>query len=472
MKKIYSFIILAIIFFSFGCGKEETFQVTFDSLGGTSIESQIIEKGNVVSKPIEPQKEGFTFVEWQYNNEYYNFDTPVEKDIILKAFYNVKAGIDIVVVKLDYQNDTGVSEVKIAKGEKMSEPPNPQKKGYKFIGWYNGNDLYDFSTILNKDINLTVKWKYNKTETIESEKTSNASEDGNSNNTSNHSYSSTKCNHKNAFFVPEEHDKEHPLPTCTQKGYLVKYCPDCYKQWYEEVEALGHKIIETPQENGYIAPTCSFEGHYGAKEYCTVCKKVIKKGNVIPKDPRNHVGKTYIINKKEATWNENGYTGDTVCDSCKNNILSENKGKIISAHKNHSYIETYVSQTDKIQYKCNDGYIEYMNPKPITIPTISVVQSMFLPGNGVGMVGFTVAGGSLKYTVNYEIITDEKYMLNRFYLEKAENTSIWDYHLMLKEGYHIPNGTKIKIMINDSSGRTFNKTYTVSTDGLNHYNIN
>lgn len=61
-KKIYGFVILTIVLFLCGCGKEETFQVTFDSLGGTSIETQIIEKGNVATKPIEPQKEGFIFV--------------------------------------------------------------------------------------------------------------------------------------------------------------------------------------------------------------------------------------------------------------------------------------------------------------------------------------------------------------------------------------------------------------------------
>ena len=62
------------------------FLVSFDSDGGTSINSQIITEGEKAIMPnVTPTKDGFTFVEWQLNDTKYDFNTPVTKAIILKA---------------------------------------------------------------------------------------------------------------------------------------------------------------------------------------------------------------------------------------------------------------------------------------------------------------------------------------------------------------------------------------------------
>ena len=63
------------------------YTVTFDSNGGTSVDSQIIVPGGKVVKPENPVKSGVGFVEWQLDGEAYDFDSPVTSDITLVAYY-------------------------------------------------------------------------------------------------------------------------------------------------------------------------------------------------------------------------------------------------------------------------------------------------------------------------------------------------------------------------------------------------
>lgn len=67
-------------------GKE--FTVTFVSGGGSTVNPQTVCDGDVVFKPANPKKEGYTFDGWYADEactELYNFRTPVTKDITLYA---------------------------------------------------------------------------------------------------------------------------------------------------------------------------------------------------------------------------------------------------------------------------------------------------------------------------------------------------------------------------------------------------
>ena len=70
MKKIFSLLLLVIFsLFALGCDGEsqsiaQNFSVTFDSLGGSAVQSQIVESGGVAQKPDDPTKEGFIFDGW------------------------------------------------------------------------------------------------------------------------------------------------------------------------------------------------------------------------------------------------------------------------------------------------------------------------------------------------------------------------------------------------------------------------
>ena len=59
--------------------------VTFDSKGGTFVETQKVPFNGYAEKPDDPTKEGFTFAGWYLDDSEYDFDTPVTGDITLIA---------------------------------------------------------------------------------------------------------------------------------------------------------------------------------------------------------------------------------------------------------------------------------------------------------------------------------------------------------------------------------------------------
>ena len=63
----------------------ETVVISFDTDGGSSIDFQIIKKGDAASAPDDPVKEGATFDKWMLGDEAYLFGEPVNESITLKA---------------------------------------------------------------------------------------------------------------------------------------------------------------------------------------------------------------------------------------------------------------------------------------------------------------------------------------------------------------------------------------------------
>ncbi len=135
------------------------YTVTFNSNGGSKIESVVLEEGEILTKPKTPEKTGFEFIEWQYNEKKFDFSTPIKEDITLIAIFKVNKGIEIINVAFDADNAAVVQTVKIAKDSLVSEPNNPKKDGYIFDGWYNKDIKYDFSNKVKENIVLKAKWK-------------------------------------------------------------------------------------------------------------------------------------------------------------------------------------------------------------------------------------------------------------------------------------------------------------------------
>ena len=141
------------------CSKNSVHTVTFDSSGGTQIKTQHIRDGESAKKPWDPHKEGFTFIEWQYNGAAFDFNTAITGDITLVASYSIDEGTDIVLLVLCYGDGRENEIIEIKRGEAAFAPPTPEREGYKFEGWFNGDTEFDFSTPINDDLNLTAKWK-------------------------------------------------------------------------------------------------------------------------------------------------------------------------------------------------------------------------------------------------------------------------------------------------------------------------
>lgn len=87
MKKKFLVFLLAMIavFTLTSCKKKYT--VSFDSNGGSAVESVEVKKNATVTKPANPTKSGYDFKYWESNGVEYNFSTKVKGNLNLKAVW-------------------------------------------------------------------------------------------------------------------------------------------------------------------------------------------------------------------------------------------------------------------------------------------------------------------------------------------------------------------------------------------------
>ena len=62
-----------------------TYQVSFDSNGGTDVAAQTVQVGKLATEPAAPTREGFAFAGWLLDGEKYDFSTPVTGSLTLVA---------------------------------------------------------------------------------------------------------------------------------------------------------------------------------------------------------------------------------------------------------------------------------------------------------------------------------------------------------------------------------------------------
>lgn len=138
-----------------------------------------------------------------------------------------------------------------------------------------------------------------------------------SKNETHHWHACSGCDEKNDVepHTPGAAATEIDPQICTVCGYII-------------APATGH-IHHTTTLVPAVEATCVDMGHR-AYYTCSGCSKLFANENateelteadVTPKtDPTNHVGGTEIRDAKDATYTEEGYTGDTYCLGCGNKI--------------------------------------------------------------------------------------------------------------------------------------------------------
>ena len=85
--------------------------VSFDSNGGESVDSVLVNAGNNVTMPI-PTRKWYDFVSWKLNGKDYNFNTPVTDNITLVADWKVSSTIVLVNGVDLIPNTTAASAIK------------------------------------------------------------------------------------------------------------------------------------------------------------------------------------------------------------------------------------------------------------------------------------------------------------------------------------------------------------------------
>ncbi len=64
-------------------------------------------------------------------------------------------------VIFDANGGSHVESVTVKENETVKQPLNPTREGYQFVGWYLGEELFDFDTKITEDITLKANWDAN-----------------------------------------------------------------------------------------------------------------------------------------------------------------------------------------------------------------------------------------------------------------------------------------------------------------------
>ena len=132
------------------------YTVTFDSDGGSEVKSQEVSDGKKATEPDAPTKTGYTFGGWFVKTTEWNFlAQTVTENVTLKAKwianeytlkFNSNGGNEIADMTVTYDGDYIL--------------PEPTKENYVFLGWKEGESVYEQSGKWQKPsgATLTAEW--------------------------------------------------------------------------------------------------------------------------------------------------------------------------------------------------------------------------------------------------------------------------------------------------------------------------
>ncbi|MCR5459951.1 MAG: InlB B-repeat-containing protein [Acetatifactor sp.] len=141
--------------------EKKTYAVSFDTKGGTAIDSQSVKYREKAERPAGvPKKDGWLFVDW-YKDEActtkFNFNSPITKNTTVYAKW-----VEGYFVDFYAEGGTpGFISVDVLKGHAVSRPIDPTKALHVFGGWYenlNNNEAFDFGTPITSHVTLYAKW--------------------------------------------------------------------------------------------------------------------------------------------------------------------------------------------------------------------------------------------------------------------------------------------------------------------------
>lgn len=152
--------------FTLYAGWTKTFNIVFNSRGGSDVATQTVTTGSLAIYPKTPTKENYTFAYWCTDSELqnvYDFSTPVTSDITLYACWVQISN----TVTFNSQGGSAIESERVVIGGYATKPAtDPTREGYDFVYWATdaeGTNEFRFNTTpVNANITLYAKW----TETI------------------------------------------------------------------------------------------------------------------------------------------------------------------------------------------------------------------------------------------------------------------------------------------------------------------
>ena len=138
-----------------------THTITFDSHGGSEVPYQVVEHGGKITKPQDPTKLGYEFVNWTYKGDEWSFvDFIVTEDMTLDANWN------IVNYSITYNLNGGINNEQNPTTYTVEDSVtlyDPTRVGYTFDGWFDdeNNRITHLGQTIVGNFTLTARWSAN-----------------------------------------------------------------------------------------------------------------------------------------------------------------------------------------------------------------------------------------------------------------------------------------------------------------------
>lgn len=137
------------------------YTVTF-TVDGTTYHTQQVGFAHKVSKPTDPVKAGYDFVEWRYNGNAVNFNDEITQNRTYTAYFTAQVTYNTVTL---YNSGSVYQTIQVVSGQAIStainELPTPTHTNFeRFNGWQNPLTLeyLTLNTVISADVNYTANW--------------------------------------------------------------------------------------------------------------------------------------------------------------------------------------------------------------------------------------------------------------------------------------------------------------------------
>lgn len=148
--------------------KKIDYTVSYETNGGSSIESGAVMNGRTAEKPADPTRDGYIFVGWYLDAAFttpFAFDSyPITADTVVYAQWVAKTSMDFeykVMLDPNYDN-LPIIDTLTTKGAQLFDLPTLTREGYEFAGWWistpsDGDKLsYQYVSGMVLDANTTL----------------------------------------------------------------------------------------------------------------------------------------------------------------------------------------------------------------------------------------------------------------------------------------------------------------------------
>lgn len=135
--------------------------VSYNANGGSEIADEEVSIFGKATKPINPIRPGYTYIDWYSDQEFnhvFDFNTLITQDTTLYAKW------EKIMYTVSFNTNEGsiIANEEVGMYERAIRPVNPNRPGYIFADWYTDRSLsniFDFNSLIINNITLFAKWE-------------------------------------------------------------------------------------------------------------------------------------------------------------------------------------------------------------------------------------------------------------------------------------------------------------------------